>query len=125
MNFITYANKFQYLKPKRLKTTKILWSWNHLWKRGFILKRQITCSDAMLSGAGSAHWQSSESHFSVDVFAELVLLLVVRLEQKHGVEVTVTNVAENRSWNKFDRLKWMNQNIFFRDRLKEGKMIDQ
>ena len=61
------------------------------------MKIQVTCSDAMLSSAGSSHRQSSESHLSVYVFAELVLLLVVRLEQQHGVEVAVADVAENGS----------------------------
>ena len=57
----------------------------------------LTCSDAVLAGASAAHGQSPESHLSVDVLTELVLVRVVRLEKQHRVEVAVADVTKQRS----------------------------
>ena len=54
----------------------------------------------MLSGAGTPHGQGPQAHPSVDVLAELVLVGVVGLKEKHRVEVAVADVAEERRWNR-------------------------
>ena len=64
----------------------------------------------MLSSAGTAHGQGPQAHPPVDFLAELVLVSVVGVEEKHRVEVAVADVAEQRRWNRTENFL---PNIFF------------